>query len=717
MNAQVSINDLNSFVCDSDTYYFVSPYGLGDTLVLVGLRKEIEKQLKGKIHFIIKASHTIIMQLYGIKDYTTISFTKQSLFPFGEKTPKPHLGKIFIAHPDFHPWAKDLVRKMKNHCKNLTFLNWYKDFLNLPLTASFEKPLIYPAISESLKKKLDQYGPIEKIALLLPEAHSIPTLKPYFWEELTNQLRQKGYTVLSNTLEKSCLIKDVPNISLTLEELLALSKTCKEVHALRSGICDLIACIPHTSLYVYYPTDKKTFSVFSLKVLFNKHNIQEIIVPHFSFYKKKKIYLFGVIPLLRFKEKNNKKRIFLFNFIPFFKKETKKDNLKYEIFGFPIFRKKNEKYKLLGGIIRYVNHKNSYKMNISVLGIPFFSRKVKNKKLIISILGIKVYHNKNFGTEAFNNWMSFLRKQAYGHPFLYLNYHSGESYYIFSLLRELQKKLKQEVFIGSFFPYTKQILEMFGFSKDYIDTHFIHIKHFTPSSGFFYNAKGKLLNYITIRKTKHGWKDQVHGVQTFIDDKKQWHFYPINHVIKDFLLLDQNTPHELPHISQQAIKEAETAFKNLKLTQNKVIFLSPETDFFGNFPIELMEKLINSFRKRHFDIVINTKGTAYDTVLNTHVHKIFLNFSETFHFIELCGHLVAGRSGFSECMQETKAKKFILYLDRHPAHFSFLVDVNKWVQEVYSMNLITQTNNFHEYFQIRPEDYDSVIKDILEKTN
>lgn len=717
MNSSSVINDLSSFKGRSDVYYFLSPCGLGDSLCLIGLKKEIEKQLKGKVHFIIKPSHMIVAQLYDTKDYVIASFDKASLFSFALKTPKPELGKIFVAHPDFHPWAKKFVQEMKEHREHLTFLSWYKDFLKLPTTASFSKPFKYPVLSQRLKEKLAQYGPLEKIVLLLPEANSVPPLSPRFWEKLAHNFLNKGYIVVSNITKEECLIKGVPNIPLNLEEVIMLATYCHEVHALRSGLCDLIAFAPNRKLYVYYSTDKKTYSVFSFKTLFNIQDIQEEILLHQALPKKKKIYLFGIIPLLRFKEKNNKKRIFLFNFIPFFKKETKKDNLKYEIFGFPIFRKKNEKYKLLGGIIRYVNHKNSYKMNISVLGIPFFSRKVKNKKLIISILGIKVYHNKNFRTEAFNNWMSFLRKQANGHPFLYLNYHSGESYYIFSLLRELQKKLKQEVFIGSFFPYTKQILEMFGFSKDYIDTHFIHIKHFTPSSGFFYNAKGKLLNYITIRETKYGWKDQVHGIQTFTDDKKQWHFYPINHVIKDFLLLDQNTPHELPHISQQAIKEAETAFKNLKLTQNKVIFLSPETDFFGNFPIELMEKLINSFRKRHFDIVINTKGTAYDTILDTHVHKIFLNFSATFHFIELCGYMIAGRSGFSECMQETKAKKFIFYLDRHPAHFSFLVDVNKWVQEVYSINLITQTNNCYEYFRIRPEDYDSVIDDILEKIN
>ena len=136
MNSSSVINDLSSFKGRSDVYYFLSPCGLGDSLCLIGLKKEIEKQLKGKVHFIIKPSHMIVAQLYDTKDYVIASFDKASLFSFALKTPKPELGKIFVAHPDFHPWAKKFVQEMKEHREHLTFLSWYKDFLKLPTTTS-----------------------------------------------------------------------------------------------------------------------------------------------------------------------------------------------------------------------------------------------------------------------------------------------------------------------------------------------------------------------------------------------------------------------------------------------------------------------------------------------------------------------------------------------------------------------------------------------------
>ena len=107
----MNLEDIQSLRLDKHKFYFVSPCGLGDTMIICGLKQALEKKLGGKIHLIIKASHVIIMKMYKIKDYTVFSaqnrlnqfFCENSLFQeLGNRTPIPEKGKIYMANPIFH---------------------------------------------------------------------------------------------------------------------------------------------------------------------------------------------------------------------------------------------------------------------------------------------------------------------------------------------------------------------------------------------------------------------------------------------------------------------------------------------------------------------------------------------------------------------------------------------------------------------------------------
>ena len=60
--------------------YFLSPYGLGDTMILCGFKDALEKKYNCKIHFLIKSSHKIVMDMYKINDFDIIDMDKVDLF-------------------------------------------------------------------------------------------------------------------------------------------------------------------------------------------------------------------------------------------------------------------------------------------------------------------------------------------------------------------------------------------------------------------------------------------------------------------------------------------------------------------------------------------------------------------------------------------------------------------------------------------------------------
>ena len=46
------MQEINALKLKRDRYYFLSPFGLGDTMILSGFKKTWEKKHGGKIHFL-----------------------------------------------------------------------------------------------------------------------------------------------------------------------------------------------------------------------------------------------------------------------------------------------------------------------------------------------------------------------------------------------------------------------------------------------------------------------------------------------------------------------------------------------------------------------------------------------------------------------------------------------------------------------------------------
>lgn len=312
----MNIFNLKDINFKSDTYYFLLPYGLGDTMIMCGFKEVWEKANRAKIHFLIKPSHKIVMDMYKIKDYSLINFSCLDFFSLGEAVPLPTMGKCYVAHPEFHRELLYMFDEISTNMPSVktSFLNWYKKFLSLPLDTEFKQPVWYPKISTVLENKLQKIAPIDKIVVLIPEANSIKINNKKFWKKIIKELPKDliPITVVNN---KKNTIKGIKNLELDLYDTVALLLKVNKSFILRNGLCDIIARKINKLTIIY--DSIFTLEVYSLKN-FNQ-NINEIVMPFNRSKGKVKIKLFGFLPLIKINIREYYTSFYLFYFIPLIK--------------------------------------------------------------------------------------------------------------------------------------------------------------------------------------------------------------------------------------------------------------------------------------------------------------------------------------------------------------------------------------------------------------
>ena len=288
---------------DKETCYFLSPYGLGDTLILASLKDELEKFYNLKIHFLIKNTHKIIMDMYNIESYTTIempSIEELKKIIIDNKIKK---GSIFIAHPLF---VKDDTHINNFNCGKVSFYEMYLSFLGLPINTKFNNKIVEKneGLSELIiKLQQNNINDLDNVILLAPEADSCPLINQCYWEKIIKKYSSMGYYVILNAKNKKNTIRGAKFLPLTIEEALLIAQNCAGIISLRSGFCDLVALKHKGFLKVLYP-NIDVLNLYSIKRSFSFKNIEEQLV---NLYKYNcYVYLFGLkmFQLFKFKHFN-----------------------------------------------------------------------------------------------------------------------------------------------------------------------------------------------------------------------------------------------------------------------------------------------------------------------------------------------------------------------------------------------------------------------------
>ena len=113
------------------------------------------------------------------------------------------------------------------------------------------------------------------VIMVLPEANSANGISSDWWSKLLENLPQDKLLTNITHIENFPEFQKIPNIELSLEEVTALALHCRQVYAVRSGLCDLIFS-KGSDLHVFYPT-RNIYSVFGLYDMFAFPGIHETV--------------------------------------------------------------------------------------------------------------------------------------------------------------------------------------------------------------------------------------------------------------------------------------------------------------------------------------------------------------------------------------------------------------------------------------------------------
>jgi hypothetical protein len=295
MKNPINIRKLYDQPLSEDYYYFLSPFGLGDTLVLLGLKRKLESLYGKKIFFLLKESHLFLADLFGITDVIPIKEFRLPpdspiLIEMGKKCEEPEVGKVFAAHFALHPIGVLLNQQAAN--SSFAMLDHYLAMFKLPWNTLLEFPSgkIEKNISKidlsELKSKVEtilkKNVEFEDLALIIPEVRSFSNLKNMkFWNDVVDKAKQENLVPIQSTTNKKFLISNLPNIELSLNELILLAFKSGLVISMRNGLCDVI-WEKGEKLIAIYP-DLNTYKFGRIKSLFPSSKTKEFIYPQYLY--------------------------------------------------------------------------------------------------------------------------------------------------------------------------------------------------------------------------------------------------------------------------------------------------------------------------------------------------------------------------------------------------------------------------------------------------
>lgn len=350
------------------------------------------------------------------------------------------------------------------------------------------------------------------------------------------------------------------------------------------------------------------------------------------------------------------------------KKIKKNNSTEYNFLGVPIYKKE-----------KFISSKSYYLFNIL-----FYKKKIKSDGYELLLFNQKIY-------SKMYNIIDKIKPYANNKDFIYFCFHSGDFYYLCSLIKNNFNKFKDTVIITNF-GYAKLVFEMLDFESDWIESHFIVVpKLWLWSLGLWCKADGTILSKVQLDH-EQGW---------LINDKmqKRKEYFTIAEITKNFL--------------QEKTFEHVTQIANLK--KRNIVLLIPESQFNGELDINILENLIKLLTKQGYQVAINTKSNKYDRYLNNDVLKVFMNYKETLLFANSCKAIISIRNGLLDCLQSVAnngVKIFCIYTKWRYPQYKFFKNFDKWFKAVYSFNRINNNIKFFEYSDFNSDIVLEIIKEL-----
>ena len=245
--------------CKSNHYNLLCFQNLGDTLMLLSMRKAFEEAYNNPLNYLIPIEQEDILKLYDIPEYSLVDTSKfLSNLDFDSDTAiatnrrKYDLfSRLFSIIPQLNtPFIAGGFDRTIGGYYTSTFTGTVADNLGIECKKALP-PKHYDCISEDAQIILKRLGPYEKIVMIAPEARSIHMLPQEYWDNMSKEWIKKGFIVVATVMDlKNCPKSAVP-IQFSLSDTIALGNICHKVVSLRSGLCDCLACIGEKLTVIY----------------------------------------------------------------------------------------------------------------------------------------------------------------------------------------------------------------------------------------------------------------------------------------------------------------------------------------------------------------------------------------------------------------------------------------------------------------------------------
>lgn len=252
-----------------DDIYLIR-YNVGETVVVLSCVQHILRFYKSKnplfIVFRRKDMSLYSMFLTQIKvPFQLIELTRREIYEIYDLEDKPYkIGSQRLIAP-----IKKISEQMMRDIRKGKDSNFY-DFIIHSIGISKSEPMVMPCPSIKAINKVDQMN-LKNVVILCPEATTVQELPISFWQELANNLKQKGYTVFVNAFKTVNQIKNTETAKLQLDELYVLSRHAAGIITMANGIAimmcqsakmDIIYTPYHENWFGYDSTNTlKTYSV------------------------------------------------------------------------------------------------------------------------------------------------------------------------------------------------------------------------------------------------------------------------------------------------------------------------------------------------------------------------------------------------------------------------------------------------------------------------
>lgn len=255
------------------------------------------------------------------------------------------------------------------------------------------------------------------------------------------------------------------------------------------------------------------------------------------------------------------------------------------------------------------------------------------------------------------------------------DYNLGETYLFCSLAESFKQKnnIKRIVLISQK-KYHADICEMFN---DNIERCYVN-----PSLYI------KPLRYFRVIKE---------GSFYFLYDYKNWNYTSlVEKKTTNLELLKMSagisSDAEVQHCQSKEINKikAKELFSQLSLKRGKTVLLSPEAKTCDNLTEHFCQNICNELSDKGYDVFLNVTNPEKR---NTCTKSALLPLGIAAPFCDLCGHVIAVRSGFCDIISSSDAKFHIIYPDQ-TFHDVFPVKnfmVSNYVKE-YILNEISEEN-------------------------